>query len=161
MADTKQEELTKYLLYRHAYDGEPITNLKMQKLLYYVYVWYLVKKGERCFDEKFQAWPIGPVLQSVYDKLKVYGSSPIDVDFSDIKSNKDVEKLRASIGKDLVEIADEVYEKYGLLSAFELVNLTHNELPWKNARAGLAATEISDTQISDDDILKQYDKEKG
>ncbi|PJC38576.1 hypothetical protein CO044_04190 [Candidatus Peregrinibacteria bacterium CG_4_9_14_0_2_um_filter_38_9] len=62
--------LARYFLYRANFDGETITPLKMQKLLYYVYVWVLIKKGNCMFDEKFQAWPRGPVLPSLYKKLK-------------------------------------------------------------------------------------------
>lgn len=152
-------DVVRYILYRFCFDGDVVTNLKMQKLLYFVYVWYLVKSRKRCFEGKFQAWPIGPVLPSVYKKLRGYKSSPINPDFTNIGSENDVEELKKALGVPLVKVIDEVYEKYGTKSAFDLVNLTHNALPWTNARKGLDPTETTNNEITDADILKQYGKE--
>jgi uncharacterized phage-associated protein len=38
--------------------------------------------------------------------------------------------------------------------------MTHNEKPWKNARAGLGLTEHGSNMISDEDILEEYGKKK-
>jgi len=132
----------------------------MQKLLYYVYVWHLIKLNKPCFEEKFQAWPNGPVLSSVYQELKKYGSSPIDPDFSNLENKEDLKKLEINIGSDLKNIIDEVYEKYGILHPFQLVSLTHDELSWLNARKGLSVSESSNNDLSDQDIITQYEKEK-
>lgn len=148
----------RYLLYKFSFDGDLVTNLKMQKVLYYVYVWHLVNTGKPCFGEKFQAWPNGPVIKSAYDTLKVYGASPINVDFAEINDEKDLIKLKNDLGNVLVEVIDNVYEKYGTKSPFELVALTHNELPWKMAREGLDVAEKSNNEISDNDIMKGYGK---
>ncbi len=153
-------DIVKYILIKCAYCGDLITNLKMQKILYYVYVWCRVQLKQSCFEEKFQAWPNGPVLPSVYDALKSYGASPIDVDFAGIDSEEGIIKLKKTLGKELVELVDSVYEKYGTMSAFTLVSLTHSELPWKNARKGLEVGQRSINEISDKDILAQYVEKK-
>ena len=152
-------DVTKYLLYKCSFYGDVITNLKMQKLLYYVYAWCLVKTGSSCFEEKFQAWPNGPVLPSVYHELKVYGASPIDPDFTGLETKDDLRELEVRIGR-AKELIDKVFEKYGALSAFQLVSLTHNELSWKNARKGLEVDQPSMNEIADRDILIQYDEKK-
>ena len=103
-----------------------------------------------------QAWPIGPVLSSLYRALKKYGSSPIDVNFAGIKSDKDLEKIKNELGSDLIRVADSVYEFYGTKSAFELVGLTHKALPWKNARKGLRPDEKSENELADQDIVEYY-----
>jgi len=148
-------DVTKYLLFKCNFFGDIITNLKMQKLLYYVYVWGLVNYKTPIFEEKFQAWPNGPVLQSVYNALKQYGAMPIDLDFSGIETKADLRNLEGSLGnyKDLV---DEIFEKYGSLQAFELVNITHKEQSWLNARTGLDVSEPSNNILSDNDILNQH-----
>lgn len=147
--------VTKYILYRCGFDGDVITNLKMQKLLYFVYVWHLIKLGESCFEEKFQAWPNGPVLASVYQELKQFGALPIDIDFSGIKKEEDLQSLTKELGaaKNLI---DEVYEKYATLTPFQLVSLTHQETAWNNARQGLKFDEASKNELNDKDILSQY-----
>lgn len=159
-ADKMAKKVAQYLVFRFSFDGEPITNLKIQKLLYYVYVWYLVHRKKRCFDERFQAWPIGPVLPSIYNSLKIYKASPIDPDFTDVADEDDLNHLKSEIGQDLLEFVDNIYEKYGTKSAFELVGLTHNALPWLNARKGLDPTQKTDAIISDNDILLFYGKKR-
>lgn len=150
-------DVTKYLLYRCSFYGDVITNLKMQKLLYFVNAWHLIIKNKACFEEKFQAWPNGPVLASIYQELKTFGALPIDPDFSGIQSKDDLRSLERKLGqsKDLI---DQVYAKYGSLTAFQLVNLTHIEKSWLNARKGLAIDQPSNKEISNADILKQHGK---
>lgn len=104
--------------------GEPLTNMKLQKLLYYVYSWYGVEKGKELFDEKIMAWKYGPVVTSVYDKYRKYGADVI----------KEVEGGNSDkldpFTKDLIE---EVFTVYGNKTAIELMNLTHSEAPWRDA----------------------------
>lgn len=147
--------VTKYILFKCSFFGDVITNLKMQKLLYYVYVWCLIKNDVSIFEEKFQAWPNGPVLKTIYDELKQYGGTPIDPDYSAVTSKESLRSLEASLG-DYKETIDEVFEKYGSLPAFQLVALTHQENAWLNARKGLNIDERSVNVLSDDDILSQY-----
>jgi len=149
----------KYFLYRCSFFGDIITNLKMQKLLYFTHVWSLVNSGESCFEEKFQAWPNGPVLKSVYDQLKHFGGMPIDPDFSGIDSEKKLQTLEKSLSIQK-EVLDEVYEIYGSLPAFQLVALSHQENSWINARKGLDVSEHSTGFMLDKDILEQYGCEK-
>ena len=56
-----------------------ISNLKLQKLLYFVQAHFLLNqpKHKPCFDEPIQAWDIGPVIVKVYLQYKQYGSSDI------------------------------------------------------------------------------------
>lgn len=149
-------KVVKYILYKCTFYGDLITNLKMQKILYYVYVWNLVKNGNPCFKHKFQAWPNGPVYPIVYKKLSKYKASPISEDFLEFKNEKDFEDLKRELGSDFIKIVDKIYELYGTKSAFELVNLTHSEAPWKNA---IKSTETY-KEISDKDILVTYGKKR-
>ncbi|BFT94848.1 hypothetical protein MNSC_08560 [Minisyncoccus archaeophilus] len=153
-------DVARYILFKCAFCGDLMTNLKMQKVLYYVYVWFLVNYRETCFDERFQAWPNGPVLRSVYNKLKVFGSSPIDSSFSEISNEDDLIALKLELGDDLIFLIDKVYEKYGYKSAFELVNLTHREVAWTNARIGLGVGDQTNNELLEKDILAQHDKKK-
>ena len=42
--------------------GDILTNLKLQKLLYYAQAWYLVLLNKPLFAEDFQAWAHGHIL---------------------------------------------------------------------------------------------------
>ena len=134
-------------------DGELISPLKMQKLIYYAYVWNLVKHKKRVFDENIEAWANGPVVPSLYQELKKYGSSPIPQEY--IK-NDNPKKLIEKFPKDILKTLDEVYEKYMQRTAFELVMMTHDEKPWVKAREGLEATKNSNNKISDESIISFY-----
>lgn len=149
-------DVAKYLLYRSLEDGELVTPLKMQKLVYYAYVWTLVKNKKKLFEEKIEAWPSGPVVPSLYRELKDYGSSPIDEKYLGVKNEAELEPLFSKFPRDVKATLDEVYEDYMTKTAFELVSLTHSEKPWVEARKGLSSTESSSRPISDDLIVQQY-----
>lgn len=150
--------IAKYFILRATHDGELISPLKMQKMVYFAYVVYLLqKKGKnKLFQEKIEAWPSGPVVPSLYKELKKYGSGPIERDFADI-SIEEFEKKYSSIKK----LLDEVYEYCQRLTAFQLVEITHNERSWIEARKNLEPHEPSNKQLNDTDILEEYDKQKG
>ncbi|SRR6266496_19796 len=133
-------------------DGDLITPLKMQKLVYYAYCWVIAKHGKRLFKEAIEAWPNGPVIKSLYGELKEYGSMPIGDDYLPL----DPGKLMNDIPKEILEMLREVYEQYVVRSAFELVASTHSELPWTNARRGLNPTASSNNKLKDEDILAQF-----
>lgn len=102
-------------------DSEYITNLKLQKLLYYAQGYFLAKKDTPLFEEDFLAWEHGPVIRKIYDKYKVNGANGIKYD-SDFKIDIDKETER---------ILEEVYNEYGQYTAWKLRNMTHEEKPWK------------------------------
>ena len=118
--------VAKYFLNRANHEGDLITNLKMQKLLYYAQAWYLVNfKDKELFEDVIEAWDFGPVIPSVYHQFKEFRHTPIDYDVSDssIKNIKDEDK----------EYLEEFYNKFINYSACDLVNMSHNEDPWKEA----------------------------
>ena len=57
--------------------GDLISNLKMQKLLYYAQAWHLVNFRQRLFSDPIEAWDLGPVIRSVYSKYRKHGYGPI------------------------------------------------------------------------------------
>lgn len=149
-------DVAKYFLYRAVHDGELISPLKMQKLVYYGYVWTLVKNQKKLFIERIEAWPNGPVVPSLYKELKKYGASPIEESYLGIFNKEGATKLENKFSLEIKSVLDEVYEKYVTKTAFELVVLTHSEKPWIKAREGLSSTEPSNEPISDDLIIQEY-----
>lgn len=61
-----------YLLVENRERGENLTNLKLQKLLYYAQAWHLALRNAPLFDEDFQAWVHGPVLPSQYLRFRSF-----------------------------------------------------------------------------------------
>ena len=132
--------------------GNLISNLKLQKLVYYADAWHLANHGVSIIQEDFQAWVHGPVIPALYGEYKHFSWQPIE------RSDLD-EKAYASIRNNLeqktVMLLDAVADSYFGLSAYELEKMTHSELPWRAARNGLADDEPSDNVISKE-IMKDY-----
>lgn len=98
-----------------------ISNLKLQKLLYYAQSYSLALNDKPLFNEKFEAWTHGPVIPIIYQKYKNYGSDGIK-EYDDVSLDLDTEKLLL-----------EIYDVFGKYSAWGLRELTHSEYPWINA----------------------------
>ena len=100
-----------------------LTNLKIQKLLYYVYGVFLAVKNERPFDETPEAWQYGPVFPEVYHSLKIYGSEPVR---HKLPSNSDTIPDR-----DIEQAIGLVFQHFGKLSEARLIQKTHEPgSPW-------------------------------
>lgn len=105
--------------------GDLISNLKLQKLVYYAQGFSLAILGEPLFDEPIEAWEHGPVVPELYHAYKGYGAEPIPpVSFAIIDGVFDEEQL---------DVLEQVHAVYGQFSAWKLRNMTHEEKPWLEA----------------------------
>ena len=69
MAATTAERVADYIIRSAHESGELITNLKLQKLVYYAQAWHLALFDEPLFDDPIEAWVHGPVVSSLYSKF--------------------------------------------------------------------------------------------
>ena len=105
---------------------ELISNMKLQKLLYYMQGFHLAYFGTPLFDARIEAWQYGPVVPSAYDHFSKYKSQGIKPESEDIITLSEKEE----------RLFDEVYKVYGEYSAIGLMNMTHNESPWSSTNTG-------------------------
>lgn len=130
-----------------------VSNLKLQKLLYFVQAFFLINDFPPCFDEKIEAWDFGPVVPEVYREYKRYGGMDIPtIDYYvkfDKKSIWNTERIYYDdiISEDDKEMIRAVVDKFAHCSATVLVNLTHNQDPWINAYADGQRNEITKEDI--------------
>lgn len=121
---------------------EFISNLKLQKLLYYAQGCFLAITDKPLFQDEILAWKHGPVVADVYYKYSSNGSNGIvfdeDFDFSEFSDEEN-------------EILTEVYDVFGQYSAWKLRDMTHEETPWLETRQNSAISQ---------DSIKAYFKEK-
>lgn len=103
-----------------------ITNLKLQKVLYYVQVYSLQNEGQALFNDDFQAWRHGPVIPEVYDVFRKYVSDEIKADDKTVLSN------RVEIDEITRGVIEKIVEKTLTLDAWEMVYKTHETRPWKD-----------------------------
>ena len=121
-------------------DADPITNLKLQKLLYYAQGCYLALKGTPLFDDDIEAWEHGPVVPSVYQEYK--GDKGNGIPY---RGDYDVD-----IDPEDEAVLIEVYEIFGKYSAWGLRNMTHSETPWLSTERN---------QVIGKDVIKEYFQE--
>lgn len=121
------KDIAKYIICLAQINGDTITNLKLQKLLYYAQAWFLVNNNNRrLFPEDIVAWQYGPVVPCVYDEYKIFGRKPI---YIECDFENDFNFICDNIKIYLSEFCEE-FLKY---SATELVGMTHQEKPWIEA----------------------------
>lgn len=119
--------IAKYIIRRCAERGNSISNLKLQKILYFVQAEFLVDLGTCCFPDTIEAWDFGPVVPVVYRAYRIYGSANIPAETSSgLRSirREDMDRING--------IVDECCE----YSASQLVEITHNQSPWRDAYHG-------------------------
>jgi len=106
--------------------AEPVSNLKLQKLLYYVQGWNLGLHEKPVFTAEIQAWAHGPVVPNVFLALRHLRWNPVPVPPEAI-----------SLEPQLEQHIHSVLHAYGKFSAADLERLSHTEKPWLDARGNL------------------------
>lgn len=121
---TTASQVAEYILSNsNPQEGDIISHLKLQKLLYYCQGFHLAIRNAPLFSESIHHWDHGPVVPDLYYQYKKYGNAalPIPENFDD-----------SVITQSEKEVIDEVLTVYGQFSAWKLRNMTHDEPPWKD-----------------------------
>ena len=117
-------DIANYLIYLMRDSFEDLTNMKINKLLYFAQGHSLKRTGHVLFPEKIEAWKHGPIVESVYQNYKQYSDSPI--------SSYDPALLDNVSPEDQALLFD-VAREYGRYTAGTLRNMTHVvDGPWYN-----------------------------
>lgn len=109
-------ELAKYIVSKCVTDECPISNLQLQKILYYIQKEFL-KNGNHAFPDKIEAWQFGPVVRTVYYRFSGYGAMPIMREYQ-VSIDEDY-------SKDEVALIDRIVEEKRVLDPWQLVEETH------------------------------------
>ena len=99
-----------------------LTNLKLQKLLYFAWIKYFEKTGKTLFDDEFEAWKYGPVVPSVYYDFWQYAGSTIV--FAKTPSS--------IVDSETKEFLLSMLREYKDCDAYELITASHETRAWKN-----------------------------
>jgi len=136
-------DIAKYII-KHEHDaGRQISNLRLQKLLYFAQAKFLIETGKPCFSDPIMAWEFGPVVTSVYHEYKIFGGLDIFITPACIELDKDTR-----------ERIDNLLEFCVKIPTYKLVDITHSQAPWQNARNNITSSEITI------DSIKQYFQKK-
>jgi uncharacterized phage-associated protein len=118
--------------------GEGISNMKLQKILYFAQAAHITVENSPLFSEEIYAWKYGPVVDEVYHAYKGNQSTPIERPLS----NK-FEKLDSST----TSFLEEVWQLFGKYTAAKLVEMSHAHAPWKSVYDGSRNKLISKNSI--------------
>lgn len=111
-------------------EDDSMTNLKLNKLLYFAQGASFARFGEPLFSDDLEAWKYGPVAPEVYNVFKVCGRNQIE-DVLDENYSDDI------FPGDVYDLLLDVYREYGKFSASYLVELSHQQGgPWDHQQAG-------------------------
>ena len=145
---TKALDVAFYFIKKGLDEKKPITNKKLQKLVYYSQAWSLVLNNEKLFKEKIEAWVHGPAIPSLYEKFMQFGSKPIVLELSELE--------HINFSKKQEELLSSIWQVYGKYPADYLEALTHSELPWQEARGGMPDSQPSNNIIKIETIKEFY-----
>ena len=141
------QNVAAYLLGVSQQHGDLLSNLKLQKFLYYAQAWHLALNNRPLFDERIEAWVHGPAVPPIYGEFKKWAWMPIETQ---------IDLDRVELSEDEQAHLEEILDVYGGLSSYQLEKLTHSEDPWRNARGNIPPDEASNAIISHDDMKNYY-----
>lgn len=128
-------------------EREDMTPLKLIKLCYIAYGFYLGYGKGKLFHEKIEAWKFGPVLPELYHSLKKYRGDPI---------RESLQYKGAPLDDQKTQFVQKVWKAYKKFSGLDLTNLTHQKgTPWREV---YDKTFRFSAIIPDDSIKTYYEK---
>lgn len=147
----RTETLVNTFLKRAKQQGKTLTHLQVQKLVYFLNGYYLAEHNTPLVEEPFQAWQYGPVLRTLYDALKSYGSAAISAYLPTVNKNTLEKQYFVVVESDekFWPVFNRVWDKYGHLNGPKLSELSHEKgAPWEQTPDLY--------QIIDNRLIKSY-----
>jgi Uncharacterized phage-associated protein len=121
-------DIANYFLYKaQKEDQELLSNLKLQKLIYYAQGLHLAIYGKPLFANIIEAWNYGPVIPILYHKYKEYG-------YGGIPSLENFDP--SIIDNETLDFLDGIFDFFGQYSAIRLMEFAHDDQCWKDAGIG-------------------------
>ena len=112
-------DVAKYIISRCYEQKKPVSNLKLQKMLYFAWIDYYKATKKELYCDDICAWQLGPVVPNVYYEYCAFAGTPIDILF-DIPALKEDQPT-----------LDKIISRYLPVAASTLVDMTHQKgKPW-------------------------------
>jgi uncharacterized phage-associated protein len=121
------EAVANWFILKAKENGESITAMKLQKLIYYAHGWCLALYNVALVEDQVQAWIYGPVFPRLYHLAKAYGSEPIDSLLYGYLSAPSI----VQDSDPRIPLLEKIWEVFGKYSASQLSRMTHEpDGPW-------------------------------
>lgn len=138
--------------------GRPVTNLALQKLLYFAHALFLVERKQPLVSGYFEAWQFGPVNPTVYQAFKGAVDQPITfraTAMDVLTGNR--KPLPSPDDLDVIQHIRRVMTSYGRLTPGRLVDISHaKDAPWHFVVESAKQTVAIGLRISDDVIRERF-----
>lgn len=147
----RAKDVASYLVYLQSKESEEgsyysLSNLKLQKIMYYCQGGHYKWDNHRLItDNEFEAWKYGPVISEIYHEYSQFGQNDIK-----LVSLPGEEYFQNALDNDERETILSIWDQLKEYNAFDLVETTHNETPWLEAR------DLNQTTIKEDTIKKFF-----
>lgn len=134
-------DVSRYIINYSNKKDYSISNLKLQKLLYFIQVYFLVKHGKECFGSTIEAWAFGPVVPEAYREFKRFGGGEIPPvkswfvfeEEGRLWSVRRIEYDDKAIRKRDKRRINQVVDLFANYSSSDMTELTLNQAPWEAA----------------------------
>lgn len=124
--------VARYIIDRSFRKKDPVSNLRLQKLLYFVQLESYRENNNPMFSDDIVAWQFGPVVPDVYYEYNVYAGTPILLEYKDLSVIEDSDK----------RIIDRVIDTMKDIPIWKLVDLTH-----KSGGRGIKLSRLMDIDL--------------
>lgn len=111
--------LSEYVVQRSEFKGNSITNLKLQKILYYLQGYSLREFDNPAFDSDIQKWMYGPVSVCSYFAYSSHDADPLETGRFEV----------AELSRKESDLYNKVIDACLEIPARQLVQMTLNEFP--------------------------------
>lgn len=111
---TSALDFSKYIINKCTEEQHPISNLQLQKILYYVQKTFL-QIDMQAFDDEFEAWQFGPVVREVYNHYCGFGASRIRLSYEN------------ELPSDVQKIINPIIVSKRVLNPWDMVEDTHTK----------------------------------
>lgn len=117
-------DIANYVIDYGSQNQKEITNLRLQKILYYIQGYFLKMYDKPAFNEEIVAWPYGPVVPEAYYTYCMHGRNVLYL-------KQDVEYDFSMMSLDEKQLIRNIVDVCCADTISNIVNKTHQENPWK------------------------------
>lgn len=151
-------EIANFILDTSWEDNLPVTNLSLNKIIYFLHSWHLVTNAKPLVSAKIEAWEYGPVFREIYREFKSFGDQPISQKANKVDlSTGELRECEYNFTDAQLEFLVPLTKRYIAIPPFALVSLSHEtDGPWdkvwnsnKKINPGM--------RITDDLITQHFD----
>ncbi|MFV7791276.1 Panacea domain-containing protein [Aliarcobacter lanthieri] len=118
--------LANYIINKSIDSKKPVSNLQLQKMIYFVNLYYFRLTGAFLLDgEQFEAWQHGPVIPEVYREYATYGGLLIKDKKNSINLDSMIDSKQNKIEKGTVDLINDFILYLSKMDPWTLVDYSH------------------------------------